>query len=62
MMQEKIDERMETIVKEFPKHFISLGRATGIDPIQIEIDHSVKPSTAKKTTNTAQVHRDLTVC
>ena len=46
--QEQINEQMTEIVKQFPKVFSGLGRATGVPDIQIEMDKSVMPVQQKQ--------------
>ena len=39
---------MKSIVEECSGLFVGLGRATGVEPIHIEIDDSVKPVQQKR--------------
>ena len=48
MTQSEIDDKMESIVKDFSGLFEGFGRATGVDPIHIEVDESVKPVQQKR--------------
>ena len=48
MNQSEIDVNMESIVKEFSGLFEGFGRVTGVDPIHIEVDESVKPVQQKR--------------
>ena len=41
-------DKMESIVKDFSGLFEGLGRATGVEPIHIEVDESVKPVQQKR--------------
>jgi hypothetical protein len=48
MTQSEIDDKMESIVKDFSGLFVGLGRATGVEPIHIEVDESIKPVQQKR--------------
>ena len=41
---------METIAAEFPELVSGLGHVTSVDPIQIEIDDSIRPLQQKRRT------------
>ena len=48
MTQLEIDDKIESIVKEHSGLFEGFGRVTGVDPIHIEVDDSVKPVQQKR--------------
>ena len=48
MNQLDIDDKMESIAYELSGLFEGFGRVTGVDPIHIEVDESVKPFQQKR--------------
>ena len=48
MTQSQIDTEMESIVGEFKGLFEGFGRATGVEPIHIEVDDSITPVQQKR--------------
>ena len=46
--QEEVDSKMKDLVKEFPKLFTGHGEITGVDPVPIDVDKSVKPVQQKR--------------
>ena len=48
MSQAEIDDKMEMIANEHKDLFEGFGRITGVDPIHIEVDESIKPVQQKR--------------
>ena len=48
MTQSEIDDKMDSVLKEFSGLFEGFGRAMGVDPIHIEVEELIKPVQQKR--------------